>query len=215
MPPKKKNTQYTQRPARKWKIHQNPPVIAGNTRGRHTFRFKQTAQATTNVTLYIDDFAFFQCVGTTSTCVRTIWESFKIDKIEIWSPARIIDGTLQDPRRTGLTWKGLYVGRSEVFGTTNQQTGVTHLHSTPPREAACSKWQRISAGANSDTELVTLDVPDQSVIDITIRYIYDDDGISQIIKCGYTGLTAGYLYYSAADSYWGSKQLVPMGLKAP
>lgn len=211
MPPKNKR-----KPAPKRHVnHAHPPVIPGNTRGRHIFRFKQTDLATTNITLYIDDFAFFQCVATSTTTVRTIWETFKVEKIEIWSPARIIDGTLQDPKRTGLTWKGLYVGRSEVFGTTNQQTGVTHLVSKPPRDAACSKWQKISAGASSDTELVSLDVPDQSVIDITLRYIYDDDSVSQITKAGYTGLYTGYLYYSAADSYWGSKRLQPMGLTAP
>jgi len=63
--------------------------------------------------------------------------------------------------------------------------------------------------------MVTLDIPDQSIIDITLSYIYDDDNINQLSKSGYTNIYPGYLYYSAADSYWGSKYLEPMGLNAP
>lgn len=192
-----------------------PPALPGNIRGRHTFRFKQVYSGSETINLYTDDLAFLMCVGTAGNVAKTMWESLLIHKISIWTPARQIAGTLQDPRDTSITWLGEYAPRSELFSTINQQSGVSHVHSKPPRDSGSGKWRKVGEGASAQP-LCKLVVPDQSIVDITVSYIFDDDTtISAISLPGFSGLAIGTLYYGAADSYYGTKVLTPMGLTAP
>jgi len=191
-----------------------PPVIRGNVEGRHTFRFKQVDEATSTINLYVDDLAFLMGVAETSTTVRTLWESLKLERVNVWTPSRQYSGTLQDPRETSLTWLGEYTPRSEVFGTVNQQTGICHIAATPPSNSGSGKWQKVGQGATG-VLLCKLVVPDQSIVDITVSFVFDDDTVSGINKTGYVGLNVGNLYYSSADSYYGTKKLTPMGMTVP
>jgi len=191
-----------------------PPVIRGNVEGTHTFRFKQTTDASSTVNLYVDDLAFMMAIASSSTVIRTPWESLKVNRISIWTPSRQISGTLQDPRETSLTWLGEYTPRAEVFGVVNQQTGVCHITSAPPTNSGSGKWRKIGTGG-SDSLLCKLEIPDQSIVDITVSFVFDDDTTGTIGGSGYTALTIGNIYYACADSYFGSKKLVPMGLTQP
>jgi hypothetical protein len=191
-----------------------PPVIRGNVEGSHTFRFKQTSDASSIINLYADDLAFMMGVANTTSTVRTLWESLKVQRISIWTPSRQYSGTLQDPRETSLTWLGEYTPRAEVFGTVNQQTGVCNINATPPRDSSSGKWQKVGQGAASEL-ICKLAVPDQSIVDITVSFVFDDDVVGGITKSGYSGLVLGNLYYSAADSYIGTSKLTPMGMLSP
>eukprot|EP00920_Eleutheroschizon_duboscqi_P008431 GHVT01019476.1.p1 GENE.GHVT01019476.1~~GHVT01019476.1.p1 ORF type:complete len:210 (+),score=5.16 GHVT01019476.1:227-856(+) len=208
MPPKKQ-------PARRAAyILKQPPALRGNLEGRHTFRFTQVYSGSETVNLYADDLAFLMSVATSGNVVRTLWESLLIRKISIWTPVRQISGTLQDPRATSITWLGEYAPRSEMFSTTSQQTGVSYVHSNPPKNSGSGKWQKVGQGATAEP-LCKLVVPDQSVVDITVSFVFDDDTVSGISLPGFSGLVIGNLYYGAADSYYGTKVLTPMGLTAP
>jgi hypothetical protein len=191
-----------------------PPVIRGNVEGTHTFRFKQIAEASSTINLYADDLAFLMSVANTSTSVRTLWESLKVNRISVWTPSRQYSGTLQDPRETSITWLGEYTPRAEVFGTVNQQTGVCHITAIPPPNSSSGKWQKVSQGASGEL-ICKLTIPDQSIVDITVSFVFDDDSTGGISVSGFTGLVTGNLYYCAADSYLGTKKLTPMGLLAP
>jgi len=208
MPPKK---QPARRAARNLT---QPPALRGNLEGRHTFRFKQVFSGSETVKLYADDFAFLMGVGTAANVMKTLWESVLIRSISIWTPVRQISGTLQDPRATSITWLGEYTPRSEVFATTSQQSGVAYIHMRPPKNSGSGKWQKIGQGASAEP-LVQLVVPDQSIVDITVSYVFDDDSVTTISLPGFSGLAIGSLYYGAADSYYGTKVLTPMGLTAP
>lgn len=209
MPPKKNP------PRRAPFVLKQPPALKGNLEGRHTFRFKQVYSGSETVTLYADDLAFLMCVGTSGNVVKTLWESLLIRKISIWTPVRQIGGTLQDPRATSITWLGEYAPRSEMFSTTSQQSGVSYVHSNPPKNSGSGKWQKVGQGA-SGQPLCKLVVPDQSVVDITVSFVFDDDTAATGISLpGFSGLNVGNLYYAAADSYYGTKVLTPMGLTAP
>lgn len=190
-----------------------PPVIRGNVEGTHTFRFKQTDDASSTVNLYADDLAFLMCVAASSSTVRCVWESLKIQRISIWTPSRQYNGTLQDPRETSLTWTGEYSPRSEIFGTVNQQTGVCMISAAPPRMSASGRWQKTGQGA-AVQPLAILKIPDQSIVDITVSFVFDD-GTSQISLTKGSGNTVGALYYCPADPYYGGSKLTPMGLTAP
>jgi len=191
-----------------------PPVIRGNVEGRHTFRFKQTTDASLDLNLYVDDLAFLMGVGSSASTVRTLWNSLKLERVDIWTPSRQYSGTLQDPRETSLTWLGEYTPRAEVFGTVNQQTGVCHISAVPPQNSGSGKWQKTNQGA-AQTALLNLRVPDQSIVDISVAFVFNDDATPLIYSSGHAGLSTGNLYYSAADSYFGSSKLTPMGLLAP
>jgi len=208
MPPKK---QPARRAARNLT---QPPALRGNLEGRHTFRFKQVFSGSETVKLYADDLAFLMGVGTAANVMKTLWESVLIRSISIWTPVRQISGTLQDPRATSITWLGEYTPRSEVFATTSQQSGVAYIHMRPPKNSGSGKWQKIGQGASAEP-LVQLVVPDQSIVDITVSYVFDDDSVTTISLPGFSGLAIGSLYYGAADSYYGTKVLTPMGLTAP
>jgi len=208
MPPKK---QPARRAARNLT---QPPALRGNLEGRHTFRLKQVFSGSETVKLYADDLAFLMGVGTAANVMKTLWESVLIRSISIWTPVRQISGTLQDPRATSITWLGEYTPRSEVFATTSQQSGVAYIHMRPPKNSGSGKWQKIGQGASAEP-LVQLVVPDQSIVDITVSYVFDDDSVTTISLPGFSGLAIGSLYYGAADSYYGTKVLTPMGLTAP
>jgi hypothetical protein len=190
-----------------------PPVIRGNVEGTHTFRFRQIEEASSTINLYADDLAFLMSVASGSGTVRCLWESIKIQRINIWTPSRQYGGTLQDPRETSLTWSGEYSPRSEIFGTVNQQTGVCMISSAPPRMSASGRWQKTGQGAAAQP-LVILKIPDQSIVDITVSFVFDD-GTTQISLTKGSGNTLGALYYCPADAYYGSSKLTPMGLTAP
>jgi len=194
--------------------HLTPPVLRGNVEGTHTFRFKQTAEASSTVNLYVDDLAFMMSVASATTTIRTCWESLKVNRISIWTPSRQYSGTLQDPRETSLTWLGEYTPRAEVFGTVNQQTGICHITAAPPKNSGSGKWQKTSQGANNAL-IAKLVVPDQSIVDISVSFVFDDDSVGTLSDTGYTGLVLGNIYYACADSYFGTKKLVPMGLTTP
>jgi len=210
MPPKMR----AYKPPRTNRNDLTPPIIRGNVEGTHTFRFKQIAEASSEVNLYVDDLAFMMSVASASTIIRTAWESLKVSRISMWTPSRQYSGTLQDPRETSLTWLGEYTPRAEVFGTVNQQTGVCHITSVPPKNSGSGKWQKVSQGADNAL-IAKLTVPDQSIVDINVSFVFDDDPVGTLGVTGYTGLVVGNLYYAAADSYFGTKKLVPMGLTAP
>lgn len=145
-----------------------------------------------------------------------MWESIKIQRISIWTPSRQYEGTLQDPRETSLMWTGEYSPRSEIFGTVNQQTGVCMISAAPPRTSASGKWQKIGqGGASNIPPLVVLKIPDQSIVDITVSYVFDDENSTGISQSGFTSLYTGSVYYCPADVYWGDSKLTPMGLTAP
>jgi len=210
---KKNNSNQRNRPRRRAST-MLPPVIRGNVEGTHTFRFKQVSDASSTINLYADDLAFMMGVSNSATTIRTLWESLKVQRIDIWTPSRQYSGTLQDPRETSLTWLGEYTPRAEVFGTVNQQTGVCHISAVPPRDSSSGKWQKVGQGAAGEL-IAKLAVPDQSIVDVTVSFVFDDDVVGTISASGYSGLVIGNLYYSCADSYLGSRKLAPMGLLSP
>jgi hypothetical protein len=213
MPPKKKNPPAKRAPRMQRNYH-TPPVLRGNVEGRHTFRFKQITDATSTINLYVDDLGLMMCVASAANTIRTPWESIKINRISIWTPQRQYSGTLQDPRETSLTWLGEYTPRAEVFGTVNQQTGVCHISSVPPKNSGSGKWQKVGQGSGTSL-LCSLTVPDQSIVDINISFVFSDDAVGNVGVTGYTGLVTGNIYYACADAYFGLKKLEPMGLLVP
>ena len=89
------------------------------------------------------------------------------------------------------------------------------ISAVPPRMSASGRWQKVGQGSSA-TSLVELRIPDQSIVDITVSFVYDDEPSSSgVANSGSWTLSTGTLYYSPADSYFGSSKLTPMGLTPP
>jgi len=208
MPPKKK--QNGPRQTRNAFPHQ-PPRISGVVRGFHIFRYKQI-EGIQDIDLYADDLAFCMCVANSTSTVTPVWSHFRIDYIHMWAPAQVLSGSVQDPKVSSITWTGDFSPNAEMFSTTNVQTGVATIFARPSRLIEAGKWQKVGQGASAN-KLVKLRVPDQSVIDIKLSFIYrDEEGTSITISPSSVLVTAGNMYYFPADSYFGSRKLVPMAL---
>jgi hypothetical protein len=211
MPPKKKKGTKPRAPMR---TPNNPPVNRSVVTGRHIFRFKMTQTATQIITLYDRDFAFLMCNAATTTSVRTNFEAIKINKISIWSPnQRTTAGVGGDPVTCSLEWLGEYTPNSEFSATTMTLGHNAHLHKVPPRNAQCGKWNQVDDAENSP--LVKMRIPQDSVIDVDLSFVYRDDASGGLLKGIVGSLGVGQLYYNNLDGYYGSGFCEPVSLIPP
>lgn len=192
-----------------------PPNNKSVVTGRHTFRFKMTETTTQIITLYDRDFAFLMCNSATSTSVRTNFEAVKINKISIWSPnQRTGSGIGGDPVTCSLEWLGQYSPNSEISATTMTLGHNAHLHSSPPKNAQCGKWNQVDD--TDSAPLVKMRIPQDSIIDVSISYVFRDDATGGNIK-GISGVTLnpGQVYYNTLDGYFGAAVCKPVSLIEP
>jgi len=198
-------------PKPKPKMPHQPPPLPGVVSGTHTFRFKQVEGLQT-IDLYADDLAFLMCVATTTAHLTPIWSHLRVNEIKVWAPTQVLSGNVQDPKVSSLTWTGDYAPNAEKFSTSNVQAGVATLSGKPSRLIEAGKWQKIGQGANA-TKICKLVVPDQSIVDIRVSFIYRDEEAASITVTSPTMVvTIGNVYYLAADFYFGTGKLIPMAL---
>lgn len=191
-----------------------PPTNKSVVTGSHTFRFKMTETATQIITLYDKDLAFLMCFGASSNSIRTNFEAVKINSISIWSPcARTASGFGGDPVTCSLEWLGQYTPNSEYSATTMTVGHNAHLHKSPPRNSQCGKWNQVDDSDSSP--LVKMRIPQDSIIDVSISYVFRDDAAGGALK-GVVGTVAvGQLYYNTLDGYFGSDVCKPVSLINP
>jgi len=198
-------------PKQKAKMPHQPPPLPGVVSGTHTFRFKQVDGLQT-IDLYTDDLAFLQCVATTTAHLTPLWSHLRVNEIKVWAPTQVLSGNVQDPKVTSLTWTGDFSPNAEKFSTSNVQAGVATLSGKPSRLIEAGKWQKIGQGAAA-TKICKLVVPDQSIVDIRVSFIYRDEESTSITVTSPTMVvTVGNVYYLPADFYFGSGKLTPMAL---
>jgi hypothetical protein len=129
----------------------------------------------------------------------------------MWAPTQVLSGTVQDPKVSSLTWTGDFSPSAEKFSTSNVQAGVATLSGKPSRLIEAGKWQKIGQGSNA-TQVCKLVVPDQTIIDIRVSFIFRDENVSTITVNPSQSVITGCVYYMPADSYFGTRKLVPMAL---
>jgi hypothetical protein len=190
----------------------NPPTNKSVLTGNHTFRFQQLNASTQIVTLYAKDIAFMMCTAKSPSSYGCIWEAVKINRISIWAPnyrggAAGIGG---DPVTCSIEWLGEYSPNSEFSATTNTLGHNAHLHCVPPKNAQSGKWNRPDS---SDAEpLCKMRIPHDSIMDISVSFVYRDDAASGIVKATVNSLATGNLYYSAIPAYFNPAVLTPVSL---
>jgi hypothetical protein len=130
----------------------------------------------------------------------------------MWAPTQVLSGNVQDPKVSSITWTGDFSPNAEMFSTSNVQTGVAVLHARPSRLIEAGKWQKVGQGSDA-VQICKLRVPDQSIIDIKVSFVYRDEEASSItISPTSVTVLPGNIYYMPADSYFGTRKLIPMAL---
>jgi hypothetical protein len=192
----------------------NPPVNRSVVTGRHVFRFKMTEVTTQIVTLYDRDLAFLMCNASASNAIRTNFEAVRINKISMWSPnQRTTSGVGGQPVTCSLEWLGQYTPNSEFSATTMTLGHNAHLHLSPPKTAQCGKWNQIDDGDNAP--LVKMRIPQDTIIDVDLSYVFRDDSAGGITKGIIGTLNFGQVYYNFLDGYYGSAICRPISLINP
>jgi len=193
------------------KMPHQPPPLPGVVSGTHTFRFKQIS-GQQEIDLYTDDLAFLMCSAISSSTLTPVWSHLRVNEIKMWAPTQVLSGNVQDPKVSSLTWTGDFSPSAEKFSTSNVQTGVATLSGKPSRLIEAGKWQKIGQGANA-TKICKLVVPDQTIIDIRVSFIFRDEEASSItVTSTSMVVTTGNVYYLPADFYFGTGKLTPMAL---
>jgi hypothetical protein len=191
-----------------------PPTNKSVVTGRHTFRFKMIETTTQVITLYDRDLAFLMCNASASNAVRTNFEAVKINKISIWSPnQRTSSGVGGDPVTCSLEWLGQYSPNSEFSATTMTLGHNAHLHLSPPRNSQAGNWNQVDDSDNDP--LVKMRIPQDSIIDVSLSYVFRDDSSGGLTKGIVGALNPGQVYYNTLDGYYGADKCKPVSLIEP
>lgn len=182
---------------------ENPPQLNSNIIKHHKFRFSVTSAFTGSVSIA----KILGALGTVCTVVNTTVtafnRSFKIRKIELWTPPPA-QGSLAT---TSIEWLGSENSPSrEVSDTVMSVSRPGHIVMKPPKNSLASFWQQ----GNSNTVLFSLVAPVGTVIDFSVDYIEYDDEATNISIAVATGVL-GNIYYLALD-HGTSDKVVPVSL---
>jgi len=209
MPPKQRNRQARMPLNRN--VRFGPAQLKTNLELKHQFRFMSSSGTATSISA---DTLIPACgvVATSAVVGHAIWQTVKVNKVEIWSPPAsqgafatcsiLYPASLQSQAR-------------EITDTSVSVSQPAHIISTPPDKSLCSFWtngQREDAGLEP---LFTLVAPPGSIIDVWVSLILND-GVNPNdanLQATLVGATVGGLYYCSLDSTTSAGSIYkPVGL---
>jgi hypothetical protein len=173
-------------------IQNGPSQLRTNLEHSHQFRFTSTSGAQTSIT----DTLLLTALGVSATTAVTgspIIESFKVNQIEIWSPA--------SAQGAAATCSVLFPAAQrsqarEVSDTSVSVSTPAHVRCGPPAESLCAFWINGSAGSS----LFSLVAPPGSIIDIWVSMVQSDGVAQSPSSATLVGATVGAVYYCSLDS---------------
>lgn len=169
----------------------------------HKFRYQSNAAFSGGITVAKMLSALGVCCTVTNTTAALLFRSFKIASIELWSPP-----ASQGAGATcSVEWLGTTNSPSREYAdTTLSVSKNAHVKCSPPKNSLSSFWQN----GQSTTVLFSLNVPINTVIDLVVTYIENDDDAAVGTVAIATGVL-GNTYYLALD-HTTSDILVPVRL---
>jgi len=168
-----------------------PPQFLSNVSFGHTYRFTSTnatATALTGTSILCAAGSMGTVVNTT---VTSFFLSFKIKKIEIWTPP-----ASQGAAATcSVDWTGSenFSATREVSDTTVSVDRPAYVSTRPPAQSAAAFWQ----GPGTAT-LCTLIAPTGSIVDIQLALILSDGDVAAATTAVAT-CSVGGTYYLSLD----------------
>jgi hypothetical protein len=184
-------------------VRMNPPQMLSNVILNHKFRYQSNAAFSGSILIGRMLTALGVCCTVTNTTAALLFKSFKLSSIEMWSPP-----ASQGAAATiSIEWLGSANSPSREFAdTTLSVSRNAHVFCRPPQNSLASFWQN----GNSGTALFSLNVPINTVIDVNVSYIENDDEAAPDTVAIATGVL-GNTYYLALD-HVGSDILIPVRL---
>jgi hypothetical protein len=169
---------------------QGPGQLATNIEVKHQYRFSSSSAAP----IAISDTRLLAACGVdavTATLGKGIWQTVKVNQIEIWTPPAA--------QGANATCSVLFPAAQqsqarEVTDTTVSVAKPAHVLVTPPRYSLCSFWQN-----GTGNTLFTLVAPPGSIIDVWVSLILGDGPLAAVISQVLVGATIGSVYYAPLD----------------
>lgn len=181
-----------------------PPPISPNTPVRRRFRF-EASSALAGVTITGRDLFDLVCMATTTTTASQLYESVRIQAVEIWGPM----ASDLKPVTVDITWPdNTSIGSPQVVhsDTSMGSSFGAHVRSSPPSWGASSLWQLREATA---TQFI-LNGPVNSVVDVTLDLVLQQQSaLAATVSHAVSGASVGVIYVRALDSVQ-SGLLVPL-----
>jgi len=175
---------------------QGPRQLKTNIEIKHQYRFSSTSATLTDITATRLLTAAGVSANTLGTGGNSIYQSVKVNRIEIWSPPAsqganttcsvLFPATNASPAR-------------EITDTTVSVTEPAHVLATPPPNALCGFWSDGSAGFGAQV-LFSLVAPPGSIIDVWLSLIIRDGPAATAATAVLVGGTVGAIYYTSLDS---------------
>jgi hypothetical protein len=181
------------------------PMISSNIKGQHRFRFIASAAISAVSILTGDVLKTSGLFAATTTTLYPVNKTFRLKSVEVWAPT----ATSTTGAICSVEWPTGQTGpTSEVSDISINISEPAHIIATPPPMSIASFWQQ-----DGTTALFTLTCPGGSVVDISLDYVQDDDGVASALPITVVGAIAGTIYYGFLDGD-ATHLLTPVSLRS-
>jgi hypothetical protein len=177
--------------ARRSRISSSIPQISSNITGTHRFRFIASSAIVNTSILTGDILKISGLFAATTVLLYPVNKTFRLKRVEVWAPT----ATSTTGAICSVEWPTGQTGPTkEVSDISINVSEPAHLVAIPPPLSIASFWQQ-----DGTTSMFVLNCPGGSVVDITIDYVQDDDGVASALPITVVGATVGTIYYGFLD----------------
>jgi len=165
-----------------------PPQFKSNVELSHKYRFMSTNGAATVVTGTSLLCAAGGVVTVLNTTFKSFFASVKVKRVTLWAPPASQGAAVT----TSIEWIGQANSPNrEISDTTVSVSRNAYVTSAPPPQSLASFWQNSASGG-----LFTLTAPANTVIDVDVQLILNDDDVAAATSAVAAGALGGYYYLS-------------------
>jgi len=189
-----------------------PSQLRTNIEVSHQYRFTSSSATATQI-LASTLLPACGVVATSATAGFCMFQSVKVNRIEIWSP----------PASQGVfaTCSVLFPAANqsqarEITDTTVSVSVPAHVLTSPPERSLCAFWTNgFQENAANEEPLFTLVAPSGSIIDVWVSLVLGDGTSAAAVnnEAVLVGATVGSVYYTSLDSSTSAGSIYkPVGL---
>lgn len=173
----------------------HPPQFIASVVVRKTFRYKSSGSMATDQ-LSIKDILTSFVMATAATTANSLMTSFKLHAVEMWGPmASDLAPVTVSCEFNFITTSGLGGPSKFVSDTSMGSSACAHIRAVPPPGSTARFWQSDPASGDN---LVLLNGPLNTVVDLDISFILNDSGTSGA-AITLIAATAGIVYLRKPD----------------
>jgi hypothetical protein len=165
-----------------------PSQFRSNIELSHKYRFVSTNGTATAITGTSLLCASGGVVTVLNTTFKSMFASVKIKRITMWAPPA--------SQGSAVTCSVEWIGQAnspnrEISDTTVSVARNAYVSSSPPPQSLASFWQNTSSG-----NLCTITAPTNTIIDVEVSLILNDDDVAAATSVVASGTLGGYYFLS-------------------